>query len=139
MQKVFKAALGTAAAVALLAAGYGQAAGADGALAKLLDGGSGDDWAAYGGTFGEQHFSPLTAINDGNVAKLGLAWSIDLPPGNSVAEPLEVDGVLFFTRNYSVVTAVDAKTGKELWVFDPHTPEKAGHKLGVGWGARGIA
>jgi glucose dehydrogenase len=33
------------------------------------------DWITHGRTYGEQRFSPLTEINDGNVSQLGLAWS----------------------------------------------------------------
>jgi quinohemoprotein ethanol dehydrogenase len=32
------------------------------------------DWLSYGRDYYEQRFSPLTEINDTNVAKLGLAW-----------------------------------------------------------------
>src|SRR4051812_39877291 len=56
--------------------------------AQLRDGNGGDDWAAFGRTYGEQHYSPLTQIDAGNVARLGLAWSHDLPPGNSVTGPI---------------------------------------------------
>ncbi|WP_156678860.1 PQQ-dependent dehydrogenase, methanol/ethanol family [Sphingomonas profundi] len=107
--------------------------------ARLADASGGDDWAAFGRTFGEQHYSPLADINDRNVSQLGLAWSLDLPFGNSVTAPLAVDGTLYFARGYSVVQAVDAATGRELWTYDPKAPEAAGHKLRQGWGSRGIA
>lgn len=107
--------------------------------ARLSDASGGTDWAAYGRTFGEQHFSPLKAIDTRNVGKLGLAWSLDLGPNNSVTAPLAVDGVLYFASGYSVVQAVDAATGKRLWTYDPHAPEAAGRKLRQGWGSRGIA
>jgi quinohemoprotein ethanol dehydrogenase len=113
-------------------------AGPDSA-ARLADGNPGQDWAGYGGTYGEQHFSPLTQINDKSVGQLGLAWSIDLAPGNSVTTPLAVAGVLYYTTNFSVVHAVDAVTGKKLWTFDPKAPEASGFKLRQGWGSRGIA
>ena len=35
--------------------------------ARLADGGSGQDWAGPGGTFGEQHFSPLVQIDSANI------------------------------------------------------------------------
>jgi quinohemoprotein ethanol dehydrogenase len=106
---------------------------------QLLDQASGDDWPAVGRTFGEQHYSPLTQINDGNVGQLGLAWSMDLPPGNSVTQPLEVDGVLYFATMFSKIHAVDALTGKELWMYDAKVPEARGRKLRLAWGTRGIA
>ena len=57
--------------------------------AQFVDGSDGKDWAAPGRTFGEQHFSPLKEIGENNLSKLGLVWSMDLPPGNSVTQPLE--------------------------------------------------
>ncbi len=108
-------------------------------LAQLQDGSDGDDWPAYGRTFGEQHYSPLTQINARTVGGLGLAWSIDLPPGNSVSQPLEVGGVLYYTTGYSQVHAVDAATGRPCWTYDAKSPEVAGRKLRLAWGSRGIA
>ncbi|MCW1384891.1 PQQ-dependent dehydrogenase, methanol/ethanol family [Novosphingobium sp. KCTC 2891] len=106
--------------------------------AILKDGSDGANWAGYGRTFGEQHYSPLDQVNARNLGDLGLSWSIDLPPGNAVTQPLEVDGVLYFTTGYSVVHAVDAVTGGELWTYDPHAPEAAGERLRRSWGSRGL-
>lgn len=107
--------------------------------ARLRDGGNGIDWTAYGGTYGEQHFSPLAQINAQNISHLGLAWSIDLPPGNSVSEPLEIDGILYFVTGYGLVHAAEAKTGRLLWQYDPETYKLAGPKLRPAWGSRGLA
>jgi quinohemoprotein ethanol dehydrogenase len=102
----------------------------------------GKNWAGYGGDENEQHYSPLAQINDGNVGKLGLAWyyDIDVPP-NAFSAPVEVDGVLYFAAGYSVVQALDARTGKLLWRYDPSpsAPEVAGEKLRGAWGIRGLA
>jgi len=106
---------------------------------KLLrDDAGGDDWPGYGRTYGEQHFSPLGEINDSNVAKLGLAWSMDLPPGNAATQPLEVGGTLYFATGMSIVHAVDAATGKLIWQYDPKIAEHAGHEMRTSWGIRGI-
>jgi quinohemoprotein ethanol dehydrogenase len=106
---------------------------------RLTDRSDGRDWAAYGRTFGEQHFSPLSDINDRNVGHLGLVWSMDLDPGNSVTTPLAVDGILYFATGLSIVHAVDAATGRVLWQFDPRVAEANPLKLRGGWGVRGIA
>jgi quinohemoprotein ethanol dehydrogenase len=99
----------------------------------------GRDWAVYGGE-AENHYSPLDQINRGNVAKLGLMWSMDLDDGpNAMGAPLAVDGVVYFTTGYSVIHAVDAQSGRPLWRFDPQAPERAGHKMRSAWGSRGIA
>ena len=104
-------------------------------------GASGDpaNWAAFGRTAGEQHFSPLTQVNAQTVGGLGLVWSMDLPPQNSVSAPLAVDGVLYVATGYSIVRAIDAVTGKLKWEYDPQAPQASGRKLRQGWGIRGIA
>lgn len=110
-----------------------------GPATHLLDSSGGADWPAYGRTYGEQHYSPLDQINADNVGRLGLAWSLDLPPGNTVTQPIAVDGVIYFAMGYSLVHAVDAVTGKLLWTYDPEVYKTAGPKQRAGWGSRGIA
>lgn len=112
-----------------------QARGQD----PLHDSVGGENWSAYGRTYGEQHFSPLKQIDQRTVNRLGLAWFSDLGHGNSATVPLAIDGVLYFASGYSVVHALDAVSGKTLWVFDPKVAEVAGAKLRQGWGSRGLA
>ena len=97
------------------------------------------DWAWYGRTSTEDHFSPLTQVSDANVSRLGLAWSADLDTFDSFTAPLEVGGVLYFGVGNSVIHAMDARTGKLLWQYDPEVWKVAGHKMRAGWGSRGIA
>ena len=106
------------------------------ALANATDG---TDWPAFGRTFAEDHYSPLTLINDGNVRRLGLKWSLDLDVSNSITAPLEVDGVVYLGAGHGVVYAVDARSGRQLWRFDAKAPAAAGKKMRVAWGIRGIA
>lgn len=78
------------------------------------------EWPMYGGDANEQRFSPLSSINIDNVNTLEMAWYYNLQEGRGVeATPLMVDGKLFVTSAWSVVHALDAKTGEELWVYDP--------------------
>jgi quinohemoprotein ethanol dehydrogenase len=51
----------------------------DAALANEADGAN---WAAYGRSFSEQHYSPLRQINASNISRLGLAWSLDVSDSN---------------------------------------------------------
>lgn len=97
------------------------------------------DWLGYGGTYGEQHFSPLDQINQSTVGNLGLVWSLDLDTSNSSTIPIEVGGTLYFVTGFSVVHAVETVTGKELWRFDPQAARVAGINLRLGWGSRGLA
>ncbi|MFV0476638.1 MAG: PQQ-dependent dehydrogenase, methanol/ethanol family [Parahaliea sp.] len=78
------------------------------------------NWMSHGRNYGEERFVPLTAINDKNVGDLGLAWSYKYELDRVIeGTPVMVDGVLYTTGAYSMVFALDAKTGKELWRYDP--------------------
>jgi quinohemoprotein ethanol dehydrogenase len=99
----------------------------------------GTNWQNYGRTYSDDHFSPLNEINDKNVQRLGLVWSQDLNTFNSFTAPLEIDGVLYFALGNSVVHAMDARTGKLLWKYDPEVWKVNSIKLRAGWGIRGIA
>jgi quinohemoprotein ethanol dehydrogenase len=82
------------------------------------------NWMGPGRTYGEQHFSPLQKIHDGNVKRLGLAWFYDLdaPHRGQESTPLVIDGVMYVTSAWSKVFALDAKTGAPLWTYDPKVP-----------------
>ena len=78
------------------------------------------DWLTHGRTYDEQRFSPLAAINQDNVKDLKLAWYFDLDTNRGQeATPLVVDGTMYVTSAWSKVFALDARTGKEKWRFDP--------------------
>ena len=88
----------------------------------------GANWMTTGRTYDEQRHSPLTGINDGNVAQLGLAWHHDLDAVNrgQPSTPIVVDGVMYVTTTWSKLFALDAKTGKLLWGYDPQVPGEWG-------------
>ena len=90
--------------------------------AALKDAGkTGEEWLTYGLTLGETRYSPLKLIDTTNVRRLGLAWSYEVGPGGGGQEatPLAWNGSLYGITNWSVVFAVDARTGKERWRWDP--------------------
>jgi quinohemoprotein ethanol dehydrogenase len=97
------------------------------------------NWPSFGRTAGEAHFSPLTEINRDTIARLKLAWTLDLDVTSANSTPLAVDGVLYLAAGYSVVYAVEARSGKQLWRFDPGVVPIAGRKLRAGSGIRGLA
>ena len=109
--------------------------------ATLAEVGDGRNWLAFGRNYSEQRYSPLDQVNVETVKRLGLDWYLDLPDENTEnSTPLAVDGVIYFTGSYSRVHAVDAKTGKELWTYDPKSIEHAGDRLRVMWDiSRGLA
>jgi quinohemoprotein ethanol dehydrogenase len=80
-------------------------------------------WRKHGRTDAEQRFSPLDQIDEHNVSELGIAWTYDTRTTRGLeASPIVSDGVLYATASWSVVFALDAKTGRELWRYDPEVP-----------------
>jgi quinohemoprotein ethanol dehydrogenase len=60
--------------------------------------GAGKNWATHGGDTDETDYSRLKAIDTGNIDRLGLAWSLDVPSEAALAgTPLAVDGVVYFS------------------------------------------
>ena len=78
-------------------------------------------WLSYGKTQGETRYSPLQQIDATNAKDLGLAWSYVMGAGggNQEATPVVWNGTLYGITTWSVVFALDARTGKELWRWDP--------------------
>jgi PQQ-dependent dehydrogenase (methanol/ethanol family) len=78
------------------------------------------NWLSHGRTYDEQRYTPLAAINADNVRDLGLAWYFDVPTQRGMeATPIVVDGRMYVSGSWSIVYALDAMTGKELWRHDP--------------------
>ena len=88
-----------------------------------------DNWVTYGKNYAEDRFSPLKEINIENVNRLGLAWSLNLETTRGIeATPLVMDGIMFVSGPWSKVFAIDARTGKLLWTYDPKVPGRYGEK-----------
>jgi len=80
-------------------------------------------WMSVARTYDEQRFSPLAQINVENVSKLGLAWFADFDSNRGQeATPLVIDGVIYVSTAWSKVKAYDARTGRQLWAYDPKVP-----------------
>src|SRR5206468_1838765 len=73
---------------------------------------------------------------------LGLAWTYDAGKGGGGQEatPLAWNGNLYSITNWDVVFALDARTGKELWHWDPEVnQDKVRPKICCGVVQRGLA
>ncbi len=94
----------------------------------LADGNDGN-WLLHGLNYAETRCSPLTQINESNINKLGLDWSLDLGLKRGIeATPIVKDGIMYLTGPWSIVFAVDLRTHNLLWKFDPKVPKSYGEK-----------
>jgi quinoprotein glucose dehydrogenase len=82
------------------------------------------DWPSYGGDPGNTRYSTLKQINTMNASKLAPAWTFDTRPDPSVKSnrqnettPLVVNGVLYVLTSFNSLAALDAVTGKPVWLY----------------------
>ena len=88
-----------------------------------------NDWPSYGLDYAETRFSRLNQITTANVEKLGLVWAYNLESRRGIeATPVVVDGIMYVSASWSVVHAIDTRTGQRVWVYDPEVPKEAGYK-----------
>lgn len=74
------------------------------------------DWLMWRRTSDSWGYSPLDSIDRRNVARLSLAWSMDLDAAPSQEGiPLVYDGVLYYPGPSDVTYALDAATGEKIW------------------------
>ena len=92
--------------------------------ALVNSGKNANEWLMNGRDYNEQRYSPLNQIDASNVSKLGLAWYYDTGSDRGTVEttPIVSNGVMYATLPWSVVVALDARTGKEKWRWDPKIP-----------------
>jgi PQQ-dependent dehydrogenase (methanol/ethanol family) len=98
------------------------------------------EWLSNGRTYSEQRFSPLKTIDAANVKQLGEAWEFHTDTVRGLeSTPLVADGVMYVTGSWSKVWALDAKTGKMLWAYDPKVPGQWGRYACCDVVNRGVA
>lgn len=82
-------------------------------------------WTAYGGNSGSLHYSSLHEIDTSNVNQLKPAWVYHTGDADTInhsqiqCNPIIIDGVLYGTTPLMKLFALDAASGKPLWVFNP--------------------
>jgi quinohemoprotein ethanol dehydrogenase len=82
-------------------------------------------WLALGRNWQGDRFSPLDRVNAGTANALGFAWEYEFRSHRGRVEhgqeatPLVIDGVIYASGPWGSAIAVDARTGKERWRYDP--------------------
>ena len=80
-------------------------------------------WRDYLGSSDSAQYSALRQISKSNVSQLQLAWFY--PADSKTAEfgfnPIVSDGIMYVLGKDSAITALDAATGREIWVHAVNT------------------
>jgi outer membrane protein assembly factor BamB len=124
-------------AAALVLTGLLSISGAQQAVVHTASAaGANVDWPRFGNTPDNTRFSPLTQINSGNVAQLGIAWTQTEGTDQATWETMPVvnKGIMYFTTNADQVRAVNAATGALVWQYTP----KVNFYLAVSGGGAGV-
>ncbi|WP_132054883.1 outer membrane protein assembly factor BamB family protein [Pseudocnuella soli] len=106
---------------------------------------SNHSWSVYGGSKEKTQYSSLSQIDTSNAAQLEVAWvyrsgDADTVNGSQIqCNPLVVDGILYGTSPTLRLFALDAATGRELWVFNPFDSLKADRGFFIMNNSRGLA
>src|SRR5687768_170101 len=82
---------------------------------------SGSDqwWPGYGNGPDNSRYFASRQINKSNVTQLQIAWTY--PYGETGSAPIVIRGVVYARGRNGSLVAVDAKTGKELWIRENMT------------------
>src|SRR3954449_858659 len=76
-------------------------------------------WSDYGGGPDSSHFVALDQINKSNVSQLQVAWVYPTGDDNAyLFNPIVVDNVMYVLARNSSLVALDATTGKEIWIHE---------------------
>ena len=107
------------------------------------------EWAVYGGDQGATRYAALDDINRQTVDKLQVAWTwkpaeralpeFGTQPGTFQNTPLMIDDVLYVSTPYNRDVALEARTGRELWRYDPEPFKDGQPPNGTGFVHRGVA
>ena len=81
------------------------------------------NWLTYSGDYAGLRFSRLDQINTGNVQSLVAKWVFQsAAAGKFETTPLAVDGVLYGTAPDNRAFALDARTGRPIWLYQRQLP-----------------
>ncbi|HVI78141.1 MAG TPA: PQQ-binding-like beta-propeller repeat protein, partial [Candidatus Acidoferrum sp.] len=81
------------------------------------------NWMTYSGNYSGNRFSGLDQISTRNVHSLVPKWVYQLgSTGKLETSPLEVDGILYATGQDDRAFALDALTGRPMWLYQRQLP-----------------
>jgi len=97
------------------------------------------NWLTYSGDYQSHRFSRLAQITPANVGRLKTAWVYQFKQrGRQETSPVVVDGVMYISESPTIVTALDARTGRTLWSWQRDVSPLV-KTIGFGRSNRGVA
>ena len=104
------------------------------------------DWRVTGGGKENLHYSSIKQIDTSNIQNLEIAWIYHTENkdqsrfGAMECNPIIIDSVMFGVSPRLKLFAINARTGKELWTFNPadSIANKTWHRNSVNMN-RGVA
>ncbi|MFT5089842.1 MAG: quinoprotein glucose dehydrogenase [Candidatus Latescibacterota bacterium] len=99
------------------------------------------DWRYYASDAGSSKYAPLAQIDRDNFKDLRVVWRYKAPDeaiatthglgyNNNRGTPIKIGDVLYYGSPYNILCAIDARSGEELWTFDPGSWRERGNFLG---------
>ena len=81
------------------------------------------NWMTYSGDYSGKRFSALDQINAANAHNLQAKWAYQTAgAGRIETTPLVVDGILYATAQDDRAFALDARTGRPIWMYQHQVP-----------------
>jgi len=81
------------------------------------------NWLTYSGDYAGRRFSTLDQINSSTVHTLTAKWVYQTgATGKIETSPLVVDGILYATAQDDRAFALDARTGRPIWMYQYPVP-----------------
>src|SRR5580700_7080348 len=81
------------------------------------------NWLTYSGDYAGRRFSPLDKINITNARSLAAKWVYQTgATGKLETTPLVADGILYATAQDDRAFALDARTGRPIWMYQHQVP-----------------
>ena len=81
------------------------------------------NWLTYSGDYAGRRFSPLNQVNTANARSLVAKWVYQTGgTGKFETTPLVVDGILYATGQDNRAFALDARTGRPVWMYQRQLP-----------------
>ena len=111
------------------------------------------DWMTPSGDPGAMRWSPLADVDRTNVGRLQIAWTWKtgehaIPagpnqkparPGLFQASPIVIGDTMYLSTPYAAVAALNARTGEQIWKYDPEVWRAGQPSNGTGFVHRGVA